>query len=113
VLLGRGRMRFNPHDPAERTQLRIFSGDAALSTTFDQVFLRLRPSQFTRVFPEGALRPRAAVNAQTARRAEEVFDENVGRSLQINLDDLSRDRWSITPQGATSSPRSGRAGSAC
>lgn len=99
VLLGRGRMRFTPQDPAERTQVRIFSGDEELSTTFDSVFLRVRPSQFNRFFPEGSLRPKNAVNAQTARRAEDVFDENVGRTLQIDLSDLSRDRWSLVPQG--------------
>jgi hypothetical protein len=98
VLLGRGRMLFTPPDPAERTQVRIFSGRDALDAEFDAAFVRLRPSQFESLFPAGSLRPRA-VNAQNARRALAVFDENVGRTLQIDLSDLSRDRWSLIPQG--------------
>jgi hypothetical protein len=98
VLLGRGRMLFTPPDTAERTQLRIFAGRETLDAEFDAVFLRLRPSQFETLFPAGSLRPRE-VNPQNARRALAVFDENVGRSLQIDLSDLSRDRWSLIPQG--------------
>jgi hypothetical protein len=98
VLLGRGRMHFAPQDAAERTQVRIFAGRETLDTEFDAVFIRLRPSQFEHLFPAGALRPRE-VNPQTARRALAVFDENVGRTLQIDLSDLSRDRWSLVPQG--------------
>jgi hypothetical protein len=98
VLLGRGRMHFTPPDPAERTQVRIFSGRETLDAEFDAVFLRLRPSQFAELFPAGALRPRA-VNPQNARRALAVFDENVSRTLQIDLSDLSPDRWSLIPRG--------------
>jgi hypothetical protein len=98
VLLGRGRMHFTPADAAERTQVRIFSGGDALDAEFDAAFIRLRPSQFGELFPPGTLRPRPA-NVQNVRRALAVFDENVGRTLQIDLSDLSRDRWSLIPQG--------------
>jgi hypothetical protein len=98
VLLGRGRMHFTPPDPAERTQVRIFSGRETLDAEFDAVFLRLRPSQFDDIFPAGSLRPRT-VNPRNVRQALAVFDENVGRTLQIDLSDLSPDRWSLIPQG--------------
>ncbi|CAN5413210.1 hypothetical protein BH23ACI1_BH23ACI1_11000 [soil metagenome] len=98
VLVGRGRMHFAPEDPAERTQVRIFAGGDAVSTEFDAAFIRLRPSQFSRAIQASTLRPRT-VNPQTLRRALAVFDENVGRTLQIDLSDLSRDRWSLLPQG--------------
>jgi hypothetical protein len=98
VLLGRGRMQFTPTDPAERTQVRIFSGSEALGADFDAALIRLRPSQFEGLFPAGSLRPRAAA-PQNVRRGLAVFDENVGRTLQIDLSDLSRDRWSLIPQG--------------
>jgi hypothetical protein len=96
VLLGRGRMQFAPSDPAERTQVRIFSGQEVLSTDFDAVFIRLRPSEFDRFFTAGSLVPRA-VDTRDLRRATSVFDEYVGHSLQLDLTDLSRDRWSLVP----------------
>lgn len=97
VLLGRGQVRFAPPDVSEKTQVRIFSGDEVLLTPFDAVFVRLRPEDFDQRFPPTALTERKP-SAGTLREADEVFNEYVGRTLQINLDDLSPDRWSITPQ---------------
>ena len=31
------------------------------------------------------------------RRAQEFFDDTIGRALQIDLTDLSRERWSLVP----------------
>jgi hypothetical protein len=98
VLLGRGRMHFAPSALAERSQVRIFSGKDALESEFDAAFIRIRPSEFTTYFPAAALTPRA-VNAQSLRRATDVFDEYVGRTLQLDLSDISRERWSLAPNG--------------
>jgi hypothetical protein len=97
VLLGAGEARFTPPDQAERTQLRIFSGAEALNEPFTAAFVRVRPEDFRAVLRAGS------IEEQTPRprdlgRAREVFDEYVGRTLQLNLMDLSSDRWSITPQ---------------
>jgi hypothetical protein len=97
VLLGRGRMRFAPPDAAERTQVRIFSGHDILEADFDAAFLRVRPADFEAVFKATALTPRD-VDGGALRRAEQVFNEYVGRTLQVDLGDLSRERWSLTPQ---------------
>ena len=97
VLLGRGRLQFSPSDPAERTQLAIFSGAEQLSTEFDAVLIRIRPTDFAAGFPAGTLTPRAAVPAD-ARRAASYFDEYIGKTLNVDLNDLSRDRWSLLPQ---------------
>jgi hypothetical protein len=97
VLLGQGQARFSPKDVAERTQVRIFSGDEVLQSPFDAVFIRVRPEDFSARFPAAALVERPPV-AAALRQAGEIFDEYVGRTLQIKLDDLSTDRWSITPQ---------------
>jgi hypothetical protein len=97
VLVGRGTMRFAPPEPAERTQVKIFSGDDVLSTSFDAAFVRVRPEDFSQRFPSAALIARAP-DPRDADRAREIFEEYVGRTLQINLTDLSPDRWSITPQ---------------
>ena len=96
VLLGRGEMQFAPPDAAEQSQLRIFCGRQALRTSFDAAFVRVRPSEFERRFPAASLVPRASVPGDL-RRATEVFNEYVGKTLQIDLADLSDDTWSITP----------------
>jgi hypothetical protein len=97
VLLGAGEMRFSPQDPAERTQVRIFSGSDAMKTPFSAAFLRIRPADFATSFPEATLVERAA-SQRDLQRARQVFDEYVGKTLQIDLRDLSSERWWITPQ---------------
>ena len=96
VLLGRGRVKFAPPDPAERTQIRLFTGADDLQSEFDAAFLRIRPSDFSSRFGTESLVPRAVAPADL-RRATEVFDEYLSRTLQIDLTDLSRDRWSLIP----------------
>ena len=96
VLLGRGRMLFAPPDQAERTQIRIFTGADELQAEFDAAFIRLRPSDFEAKFRAESLVPRPVVQADL-RRATEVFDEFLSKTLQIDLTDLSRDRWSLVP----------------
>jgi hypothetical protein len=96
VLLGRGRMRFVPSDPAEQTQVRIFAGDPQLTTDFDAAFVRVRPAEFTELFGAASLTPRI-VAAGDLRRATDVFDEYIGQTFNIDLRDLSRERWSLIP----------------
>ena len=56
----------------------------------------MRPSDFESRFRTESL-VAAAVVAADPRRATEVFDEYLSRTLQIDLTDLSRDRWSLVP----------------
>lgn len=97
VLLGRGTMRFAPPEAAERIQVRIFSGDEVLETAFDSAFIRVQPGDFTAKFPPESLIERPA-DPRDLEDAEKVFEEYAGRTLQINLIDLSPERWWITPQ---------------
>ena len=96
VLLGRGRMQLAPQDQAEQTQIRIFSGSNSLEGDFDAAFIRIRPSEFQARFRPESLVPRG-VSPGDLRRASDVFDEFIGRTLQIDMSDLSRDRWSLVP----------------
>jgi hypothetical protein len=96
VLLGRGRMKFAPPDAAERTQIRIFTGADELVSEFDGAFIRIRPSEFSSRFGADAFVARE-VSQGDFRRASEIYEEYIGRTLQIDLTDLSRDRWSLTP----------------
>src|SRR6476620_2655054 len=97
VLLGQGRMVFSPPDPSERTQIKIFSGSESLAADFDVALVRIRPSDFATSFPEGTLTPRV-VAAADARRAANYCDDYIGRTLNVDLNDLSRERWSLLPQ---------------
>ena len=96
VLLGRGRLKFAPPDQAERTQIRLFTGADDLQSEFDAAFIRLRPSDFETTFKTESLVARSVVQTDL-RRATDVFDEYLSRTLQIDLTDLSRDRWSLIP----------------
>jgi Peptidase family M1 domain len=96
VLLGRGRVQFSPPDPSERTQIRIFSGRDELIEETDVVFLRFSPYQYETLFDKNALK-RRAVDPSDVRSATSIFNDLVPRSLQIDLGDISRDRWSLTP----------------
>lgn len=96
VLVGRGTMRFSPSDAAEQTQLRIFAGDATLTTDFDAAFVRVRPDDFDSRFAAASLLPKV-VSRGDLRKAGGIFEEYVSRTLHLDLTDLSRERWSLTP----------------
>ena len=96
VLVGRGRMTLAPETKAEQTQIRIFAGDSSFDSEFEGAFIRVKPTEFDARFSSESLVPRQA-NGAELRRAREIFEEFVGRTLQIDLTDLSRDRWSVVP----------------
>ena len=96
VLLGRGRMQFSPKPESERVQVRIFCGSESLGAEFDSVFIRLSPYDFARRVAAGALTQRAP-DGGDVRRATQIFDSFLPRSFQVDLSDLSTERWSLTP----------------
>jgi hypothetical protein len=96
VLLGRGRVEFTPQAEAERGQVRIFSGADALKGEFDVVFIRVPPLEFGARVATEALTPRP-VDPRHLRRARQAFDTYLPKSFQIDLNDLSSARWSLTP----------------
>ena len=96
VLRGAGTMRFSPGPAAERTQLRIFTRGEVLETPFDYAFVRMHPAEFANRVAVGALVPRA-VDAREFSRGTDIFREFVGKSFGLDLSDLSRDSWSLTP----------------
>ena len=96
VLIGRGHVEFSPEPEAERGQVRIFSGEDALRTSFSSVFVRMTPAEFTARINETALQPRP-VDPVHVRHALQVFDTQMPRSFQIDLNDLSTAQWSLIP----------------
>lgn len=97
VILGRGEMIFSPTPPAEKGQVRIYSGSDVLASRFDWVYLRAHPAEFDRRLDVSTFHARD-VDPRDLRRAEAVFQENLPRSFGIELADLSRERWSVIPK---------------
>jgi hypothetical protein len=97
VILGRGEMTFSPTPPAEKGQVRIYSGSDVQTTRFDWVYLRAHPAEFDRLLDVTTFHARD-VDPRDLRRAEGVFQENLPRSFGIELADLSRERWSVIPK---------------
>jgi hypothetical protein len=98
VLLGDGTMIFSPTPATERGQVRIFAGSEAIDTRFDAAFVRLNPFEFDQRVSHDALEP-VAVDGRAYARARAVFDDEAARSFSLDLQDLSRDTWSLLPQG--------------
>ncbi len=96
VILGRGRIEFEPKPEAERVQVKIFCGRQALSTEFDSLFVRLNPNEFPLRVPPDTL-TKQAPDQSDARRASQIFETYVPQSFLIDLSDLSPERWSIVP----------------
>jgi len=96
VLVGKGEMAFTPPDPAEQKQVEIFSKSPALRVPFEEALVRLHPGDLMTRLGGQSLVPRAASTA-AARRARQVFDALITKTYTLDLQDLSRDRWSLVP----------------
>ena len=96
VILGSGLLRFSPEPAAERGQVRIFCGRDTLETPVTTVFVRVNPGEAAARFPVDQLVPER-IDPRALRRAEEVFDTEVAKSFNLDLSDLSRERWSLVP----------------
>lgn len=97
VLIGDGTMVFEPAPKEEKGQLRLFAGTDTLEAPFSVAFVRINPYEFEQRVAEQMLVP-VAIDARSQRRAQGVFDEDVAKSFNLDLSDLSRDVWSLLPQ---------------
>ena len=97
VLVGEGTMVFQPAPKEERGQLKLFAGVEALETPFSSAFVRLSPFEFEQRVAGGMIEP-VALDNRVYRRGLSVFDENLPKSFNLDLSDLSRDVWSLLPQ---------------
>jgi hypothetical protein len=96
VILGRGEMTFSPAPAAEKTQMKVVTGNEVLQTPFDTLFLRLNPGEYQEHVKarETTERP---VDARDMKRADDVFRQEVVKSFGLDLGDLSADTWSLLP----------------
>jgi hypothetical protein len=95
AFVGRGRVRFSPSPPAEREQLRQFSGGSSIDREVGWAFVRLHPADFNRAIEAGGLVPEAAPGARRAE-AERVWRERAQRSYVIDAP-LPRSPWWLMP----------------
>lgn len=96
VLLGKGDMIFSPPGAAEQKQVQIFSKSPVLRVPFEEAFVRLHPAELRSRLGGRALAPRGAT-AGEARDAGDVFTSFAARTYSLDLQDLSRERWSLVP----------------
>ena len=97
VMLGDGTMAFTPAPPEERGQVRLFAGTDTIETPFTSAYIRINPFEFDQQL-KGQSVAETPVDNRTFRRAQTIFDEEVGRSFSLDLHDLSRENWSLLPQ---------------
>ena len=97
VMIGDGTMVFEPAPKVEKGQLKLFAGVEALDTPFTTAFVRINPFEFEQRVTAGMLEP-VAIDQRAYRRGLGVFDEDVSKSFNLDLGDLSRDVWSLLPQ---------------
>jgi hypothetical protein len=96
VLVGQGEMTFSPKPAAEKGQVKLLAGEEALKSKVRSAFVRVNPGDLNSHFSQGAL-AEEAVRADALETAQEIFDEQVGKSFGLDLNDLSRDTWSLVP----------------
>lgn len=95
AFVGRARVRFSPTPPAEREQLRQFSGGAAIDREIGWAFIRLHPADFHRALETGRLEAEANPGARRAE-AERVWRARSQRSFIIDAP-LPRSPWWLMP----------------
>ncbi len=96
VVVGDAQMTFSPAPESEKGQLRVFSGETALRSRVSRFLVRLNPSDLDVRMNVEALHPEP-VDRQAHARARSFFEEYVGRSFSLDLQDLSPDTWSLVP----------------
>jgi len=97
VLIGDGTMLFEPAPKEEKGQLRLFAGTETIEAPFSMAFVRINPYEFEQRVAENTLTP-VPVDPRSLRRGQGVFDEDVAKSFNLDLSDLSREVWSLLPQ---------------
>jgi hypothetical protein len=97
VLVGDGTMTFSPRPPAERVQVKLFAGSETLTAPFTMAYLRLNPFDLTTIVNREAFAEEGPADPKIAARATEFFAAQLPRSFSLDLNDLSRETWSLVP----------------
>jgi hypothetical protein len=95
AFVGRARVRFSPAPPAEREQLRQFSGAESIDREIGWAFVRLHPADFHRAIETGRLEPEPNPSARRSE-AQRVWRDRSSRSFIIDAP-LPRSPWWLMP----------------
>jgi len=95
VFIGEGTVRVSPTPPAERDQLRQFSGKEELVEKVRAVFARIHPADLHRVLAPVRLEPDPAA-PRRLEAAERFFRENVPQSFVLDAS-LPGSPWWMLP----------------
>ena len=96
VVVGEGEIVFDPPHESERGQLRLFAGEEVMRTRVSRLFMRVNPLDAAQRISLDALRP-MPVDRAALDRARRLFADQVTQSYSLDLNDLSRDIWSLVP----------------
>ena len=96
VLLGRGEFTFSPRPETERNQVRLFSGEETLATSFDVAVVKINPDDYRSGGFEDALVP-VSPDSRQFRQARDAFEKEAPRSFSLDLGDLSPETWYLLP----------------
>jgi hypothetical protein len=95
LFVGEGTVKVSPSPPAEREQLRQFSGQAEMVENVRAVFARIHPADLHRVLSPVRLEPDPAAAGRLAA-AERFFRENVPLSFVLDAS-LPGSPWWMLP----------------
>jgi hypothetical protein len=95
VFIGEGTVRVSPSPPAERDQLRQFSGKEEMVEKVRAVFARIHPADLHRVLVPVRLEPDPAASRRL-EAAERFFRENVPLSFVLDVN-LPGSPWWMLP----------------
>ena len=87
---------FKPTPATEREQVKLFAGAEEIADGFSAIFLRMNALDYGDLFPPSAVQLEP-VDGGALRRAETVFREDVVKSFGLDMGDLSRENWSLSP----------------
>jgi hypothetical protein len=100
IILGDGRLQYNPSNAAEKHQLQLRYGETALDDKLDSAYLRFSPAFFqSNITISGGAPPESSNEARAqANRAYSIFSKNYPSSFTIE-NSLTSGLLSYMPQG--------------
>jgi hypothetical protein len=76
--------------------VKLFAGTQVIEDGFDAAFIRVNPGEFKERFPPASLEAET-VDPASFRRAEAIFKDDLGKTFSLDLGDMSREPWSLSP----------------
>lgn len=98
LIIGPGRLHFEPSDQNEKHQLKLMYKTEALMADLDQAYLRFSPSFFTRNIEIKGAVPLASLNQKESEEASRAFARYHERFFTLE-NSLTREMLTVLPQG--------------